>query len=281
MADKASATKTTDDALRPVAPGKLIRIAVGSIAVDVAPEAGGRIAQITVDGRAWLVGYDSSNAAMIAWGSYPTLPWAGRLRHGAFAFGGATYRLPTNFGGHAIHGLGFALPWRVVAASDRHVELLVQLPQDERWPFGGSARQRIEITGERALRMDLSLTAGETAMPAVIGWHPWFLKPDRLEFHPNGIYPRDADGMAVLPVAPVPPGPWDDCFINVEPVQIERSGQRVRLSSDCRHWVVYDEPVYATCVEPQSGPPDAFNIEPEHMLAAGSLLSAWFCLEWS
>ena len=72
MADKASATKTTDDALRPVAPGKLIRIGAGSIAVDVAPEAGGRIAQITVDGRAWLVGYDSSNAAMIAWGSYPT-----------------------------------------------------------------------------------------------------------------------------------------------------------------------------------------------------------------
>ena len=32
------------------------------------------------------------------------------------------------------------------------------------------------------------------------------------------------------------------------------------MSSSCDHWVVYDEPEHAVCIEPQSGPPDAFNL---------------------
>jgi len=37
--------------------------------------------------------------------------------------------------------------------------------------------------------------------------------------------------------------------------------------------------MHATCIEPQSGPPDAFNLEPA-TLAAGSSIEAWFLLEW-
>ncbi|MFM8955562.1 MAG: hypothetical protein ACKOH9_07230, partial [Actinomycetota bacterium] len=36
----------------------------------------------------------------------------------------------------------------------------------------------------------------------------------------------------------------------------------VTVESDCSHWVVYDQPEHAICVEPQSGPPDGFNLEP-------------------
>jgi aldose 1-epimerase len=32
------------------------------------------------------------------------------------------------------------------------------------------------------------------------------------------------------------------------------------IDSDCSHWVVYNEPDHAVCVEPQSGPPDAVNL---------------------
>jgi aldose 1-epimerase len=34
----------------------------------------------------------------------------------------------------------------------------------------------------------------------------------------------------------------------------------LEVSSSCDHWVVYTEPPHAVCVEPQSGPPDAFNL---------------------
>jgi len=271
-------TDSPHDALDPLAPGALIRLASGPLAVDVAPAAGGRIAQIVHDEISWLLGYSEHNAAMIAWGCYPMLPWAGRIRHGRFAFEGHAYQLPLNLGEHAIHGVGFALPWRVEAASATHAELSLQLPEDARWPFGGSARQRIDVE-DNALRMQLSVTAGERAMPAVIGWHPWFCKPDRIEFNPSRFYPRDAEGIAVRSVGELPPGPWDDCFVNDEPVLIERAGQRLRLVSSCRHWVVYDETAKAACFEPQSGPPDAFNLEPTR-LAPGSSIAATFALEW-
>jgi aldose 1-epimerase len=262
-----------------LAPGELTRIAHGLLAVDVAAAAGGRIAQISYDGKPWLIDHSDSNQAMIAWGSYPMLPWAGRVRHGRFRFQGHEYQLARNFGEHAIHGIAFAMPWQIQRHDTTFIDLSLQLPEDERWPFGGLAQQHIEVRGKQ-LRMLLSLTAGKHAMPATIGWHPWFRKPDRLEFNPALIYPRDRDGIATLPLTQPTARPWDDCFINRQAVILHREGQSVRLSSDRDHWVVYDETSHATCVEPQSGPPDAFNLLPGGGLAPRSTLSAWFQLDW-
>jgi aldose 1-epimerase len=265
-------------ALAPVALGPLVEISSGRLRMEVAPQAGGRIAQIFRDGTEQLVGYGGAHTTMIGWGCYATLPWAGRIRDGRFQFDAQDFQLPLNMGAHAIHGVGFAMPWQVDSQQDSVLELSLALPQDERWPFGGTAYQRMELT-EDQLDLRLSLHAGGMAMPAVIGWHPWFLKPEKAHFSPESIYPRDAAGIATLPVVPPTPGPWDDCFINTEAVTLERPGQRLHLSSDCGHWVIYDQSTYATCVEPQSGPPDAFNIEPR-VLPPGGVLSRWFRMEW-
>lgn len=267
-----------DAALAPLPPGPLLRIASGALVVDIAPRAGGRIAQVTHAGVPWLQGFDNAHAAAIAWGSYPMAPWAGRLRHGAFRFEGRDHRVAINLGRHAIHGVAFALPWHVDAHSVRAIELSLALPQDEHWPFGGCVRQRIAV-GERRLEQTLSITAGALAMPVALGWHPWLRKPERLEFTPRQAYPRDAEGIATLPLAAPPLRPWDDCFVHRGPIQVERAGQRLTLSSDCTRWVVYDEPAHATCIEPQTGPPDAFNLEP-FVLAPGATHSAWLRWEW-
>lgn len=264
--------------MAPLAPGPLATIAAGTLSVDVAPLAGGRIAQIRRDGVEHLVGHGDDAAAMIAWGSYPMAPWAGRIRRGRFDFQGRDVRLAPNLGEHAIHGVAFSMPWRVDAHARDRIELSLALPQDERWPFGGACRQRIEVGGDR-LRMTLSVTAGARAMPAAIGWHPWLRKPDRVEFSPGMVYPRDAEGIATLPLAPAPPPPWDDCFMHDGPVLVHLDGQRIRLASDCTRWVVYDEIEHATCIEPQSAPPDGFNLEPMQ-LAAGKSIEAWFLWEW-
>ena len=256
-----------DAATTRLEPGPLLTLSHGAMSVDVAPQAGGRIAQIRVDGIEQLAGFSDDNDAMIGWGSYPMVPWAGRVRGGGFVFEGQTHQLPTNLGAHAIHGVGFGLPWRVDAQSLQHVELSLALPCDVRWPFGGIARQRIELSG-RGVRMNLSVTAGDRAMPAELGWHPWFLKPERLDFAPTAIYPRDADGIGTRPLVPPTPGPWDDCFLNDAPVVLHSGDSRITLSSDCAHWVVFDMPARTTCVEPQSGPADAFNLEPR-VLAPG------------
>jgi aldose 1-epimerase len=276
---RAASRPDIDAALKPLAPGAMLRIASGAVAVDVAPKAGGRIAQITCDSVEWLAGHTAARAATIGWGSYPMLPWAGRLRRGRFRFQGQSYRLPVNLGTHAIHGVGFALPWRVDAHAANWIELSLQLPEDERWPFGGHAQQRI-VVGDRQLELHLTIAADARPMPYAIGWHPWLLKPDHVEFKPIAMYPRDAEGIATRPFVDPPPPPWDDCFIQREPVIVRRAGQTLRLTSDCTHWVVYDQPADTTCIEPQTGPPDAFNLAPQ-TLAPGASRSAWFRWEWS
>src|SRR5262245_23842174 len=96
-----------DAAQRPLAPGETFGIGNEKIAVRIAPDAGGRIAQLNYEnGANWLCGYDKDHAAAIAWGSYPMVPWAGRIRRGRFRFDDREYQLPPNLGAHAIHGVG-------------------------------------------------------------------------------------------------------------------------------------------------------------------------------
>lgn len=269
---------TAGDPHAALAPGPLLRIGDDALQLDIAAEAGGRIAQIRHHGIEQLIGPDDGWPDAIAWGCYPMLPWVGRIRQGRFAFEGRDWQLPVNMGEHAIHGVSMWLPWQVDEHGPRRVALSLQLPRDHRWPFGGTARQEIEVQDGR-LRMTLLLRAGERAMPAAIGWHPWFRKPERIEFQPTAMYPRDAEGIGCVPTVPPVAGPWDDCFVNAREIVVHRLGQRLRLASDCDHWVVYDETAHSTCIEPQTGPADAFNIAPR-VLAPGQALQAWFRMEW-
>ena len=246
------------------------------IAVDIDPAAGGRIAQITIAGNELLIDRDG-HAAPTAWGSYPMVPWAGRIRRGRFTFAGIEHRLPINFGDHAIHGVGFEMPWAVTFIDARRAVLRLDLPHDERWPFGGRVDQEISV-GPSHVLMTMEVTATIGAFPVSFGWHPWFRKPDRIEFHPRSMYQRDADGIAVAELVAVPDGPWDDCFVNDTAVRIHRDSTTFRLTSDCTDWVVYDEPPHATCIEPQTGPPDAFTIAPR-ILEPGERHRAWYRIE--
>jgi len=267
-----------DDALAPMPPGPLHWLRAGRLEVALAPEAGGRIAQIRYDGMDWLIGPDDGVPATIAWGCYPMVPWAGRVRGGRFDFDGSPHALPVNFGGHAIHGVGFSRPWRIATLDADSATLSLALPRNAYWPFGGAATQSVRLLGDR-LHLELAVQAGDQAMPVVLGWHPWFRKPARLEFTPTAMYPRDGQGIATLPCVASVPGPWDDCFIAGGEIALTRAGQRLRLMADTDHWVVYDAAAHATCVEPQTGPPDAFTLAPR-VLQPGQRLSLSFGLAW-
>ncbi len=244
-------------------------IAAGDIVVEVEPERGGRIGQVTVGGTPILVGRSDEHDAATAWGAYPMVPWAGRIRNGTFEFRGNSYHLPRNHGDHAMHGVGFTAAWGLIGSTSDRIRLGLDMPADERWPFGGRAEQTFEVA-EDGLRLHMRVEATEHAFPVSFGWHPWFRKPDRLEVRPEAMYRRDADGIAVAELVDVPDRPWDDCFIVRTPIEMTIAGVEIELRSPCHHWVIYDEPEHATCVEPQTGPPDAFTIAPEVIEAGGS-----------
>jgi len=255
--------------------GLLTLTAAGTV-VEVAPRAGGRVAQIRAEGEPLLVDVPEDAGRPMQWGSFPMAPWAGRIREGRFTFAGVRHQLVTNHhdGGHghgaapdprrthSIHGTVFTRPWSVDELTPTAAVMSCPLEGALDWPFAGVATQRIEASPQ-SVHCELTVTSSGDRFPAVVGWHPWFRKPDRLLFRPTAMYVRDEFGIPTGEIVEPRPGPWDDCFVNTEPVVLlhDRAvAAEVTVSSDCDHWVVFDHMHHATCVEPQSGPPDAFGL---------------------
>lgn len=252
----------------------------GQADVEIDVTNGGRVAQITVAGTKLLIDappISERDADAVAWGSYPMAPWAGRVRGGAFTWFDVDHALHLNQDDsgvgasdrrHAMHGTVLSVPWTIDEQTSSTVALHCALSHPgSGWTLGGIAHQRIEVH-DGQLRCDLSVTvdAGAGPIPAEVGWHPWWRKPDALSFHPDAMYERDGVGLPTGRLVAPSSSPWDDCFINTAPVTLHYDRDTVAditLSSDCDHWVVYDMPDHATCVEPQSGPPDAFNLRPQ------------------
>jgi aldose 1-epimerase len=251
----------------------MLSIRSGDATVTVDAEHGGRLAALEVAGKQLLVG--RAEHGPMNWGSFPMVPFAGRVRHGRFTFDGRVHELPIDMPPHAIHGTGYIQPWHVDAVGDSEMSMSCDLA----WELGGRAWQRVEVV-DTLVRCVLGVVAGDRAMPAEIGWHPWFVKPVSLSFRPVSMYLRDGEGIPTGELVPPPPGPWDDCFVNTEPVELRYAELTVTVASpDCDSWVVYDQPPHATCVEPQSGPPDAFNLD-QRVLEPGDELVRTMTITW-
>lgn len=228
------------------------------LVVDV--DAGARLASLEVFGHQLLV---TSDNAVTGWGSYPMAPFAGRVRRGRFSFEGRDYRVPINFGAHAIHGMAFDRPWTAVTSTDFAIAL------DSRWPFPGEVRQSM-VLAEDELFLRLEVHAAKGPMPASCGWHPWFRRrlghgaPARIHFEAEFMEVKDDEGIPSGERKAPSPGPWDDCFGGLAgPARITWPGLlELELESDAHYLVVYDEPEHAVCVEPQTSPPDSFNRDP-------------------
>ena len=256
----------------------------------VHPSAGGRIGQIDVAGQPLLVDVPDlqrGEGHPMMWGAFPMAPWVGRIRHGRFEFEGRAHQLPINhYDGdgperaHAIHGLVFDCTVATDKAAPSSKSAWygsIELP----WEFGGIVKHSVTVF-DRLVVASLTVEATHGAFPAEVGWHPWFRKPDRLEFSPTAMYECDTFGLPTGELVEPTSGPWDDCFTNTEAILLhyERPiAPVVTVTSGCDHVVVFDEPDDATCVEPQSGPPDAFNLQ-SHIVAPGSFLVRTMTIAW-
>ena len=254
------------------------------------PAAGGRIASLRVDGLELLV---TEGWGPLAWGCYPMVPWAGRVRDGVLRWRGEEHRLPTDvLPPHAIHGTLLETAWEIVDAGPNTAAMAAALGPP--WPFGGRAVHRVELT-PAGLRAQLEVHAGNRPMPAIVGWHPWFPRvlrdpagvavgePVIVDLAAGGMLRRGADGLpdgAV--VRPIPPEPWDDCFIDVAgtPGVHWPGALEVRIESDAPCWVVYTEREEGVCVEPQTGPPNGLNTDEHAMVEPGAPLVAVMTVRW-
>lgn len=238
---------------------------------------GGRIASFQVGGRELIAGNTPGDP--LQWGSYPMVPWVGRIPRGRFTYDGVEYLLPINMDPHAIHGTGFTRPWTVTRAGSLALEIETSIGDGDGWPFPGIARQRFELE-HNSLTCWIEIHA-TVVMPAAVGWHPWFVKPDAVDFKAGVMYLRDDDYVCTAEtVSPAPPPPWDDSFTDVlQPVSMRWDDFTLQITSSCDHWVVYDMPDHATCVEPQSGPSNTLNLAPA-VVEPGEPFVHWMRLAW-
>jgi aldose 1-epimerase len=132
-------------------------------------------------------------------------------------------------------------------------------------------------------------------MPAIVGWHPWFPRvlrdpagfavgePVVVDLEAGGMLGRGADGLPDgTVVCPIPPEPWDDCFVDVAgaPGVHWPGALEVRIESDAPCWVVYTEREEGVCVEPQTGPPNGLNTDEHAVVEPGAPLVAAMAIRW-
>ena len=240
-------------------------------------EDGGRLASLVIDGLEIMV---TEGGKPTRWGSFPMIPWCGRLPHGRLRLGDEEFEFPLTSPPHANHGRTHLQAWEPIGDGAIRTELV------DPWPFGGHATQRFELT-DRRFTVTAEVHAGDRPMPAMAGWHPWFRRqldrgrPVELSFDAESIYAVDDEQIPTGELEPVPPGPWDACFVGLrdDPVMEWPGALRVTVGSDFDHWVIYTQPEHALCVEPQSGPPNEFHLSPR-VLQPGEALVGFMTFAW-
>jgi aldose 1-epimerase len=152
----------------------MISITASGYELVLAPEIGGLIASLSLNGRSLLRGSDAP-ASPLDCGCFPLVPYCNRIRDGAFLFRGRRVEITPNMAGDAspLHGDGWLGPWIVESQSGSGACLFFAHEPGE-WPWAYESRQTFRLS-EAGLEAEITCRnlSGEP-MPCGLGFHPYF-----------------------------------------------------------------------------------------------------------
>ena len=232
-----------------------------NFALHIEPKTGGCITGFWSDGIPVLrsTAENETLGSVRLSASYPLVPFSNRIGFGKFNWLGEEHTLAANFlpEPHAIHGVGWQLPWQVLDATSSSARLRLchrpaTLETRASWPFDFDCIQTFALD-DSGLQMELSLTNCESwrPMPAGLGFHPYFVKRpgSHIAFTAAERWEMDAQN---LPTARLPSlGLKTDCADLAIDHCFEGCSGTVQLSDamlDCRitstsyYLVVYTQP---------------------------------------
>jgi len=210
---------------------------------------------------------------------FPMVPYVNRIAGGRFCFAGRTVQLQRNWSAdpHPLHGQGWRLPWSVAAADTSSATLRFEGGGDE-WPWRYRCEQSFQLL-ENGLLVELSVTnLSATAMPAMLGLHPYF--PDAGHALVKASVPRvwlaDSQALplnetatppawALEPARAVDTVPLDNGFAGWDGVAVIRWPDRTCTirAPQCGFLHVYSPPGRDFfCLEPQTAAPGALQRDP-------------------
>ncbi|HLA15481.1 MAG TPA: hypothetical protein VJZ72_01160 [Candidatus Limnocylindrales bacterium] len=194
-----------------------LRFSDGRIEVVVLPEIGARIHRLRAFGHD-LLRTPSDPAEHrrdpFFWGAYVMAPWGGRIDARPTALGGRTIDIASNFpDGTAIHGQVYDRPWGVDAGGRLRCD-----GGDDGWPWRYGVAMRVAVA-DAVVTVEIALTnRAESAMPAGLGLHPWFLRPLEVAIDATHVFGSNTDP----PPRPVPvEGAFDRRVLGPMPADLD------------------------------------------------------------
>lgn len=237
---------------------------------------GGQIIEASWRGHPVLMpGQPGRAAADQHAGCFPLVPFSNRIRGGTFHFAGRTITLPPPDYAepHALHGRGWRARWELSSNGPDAARMTFRHARGA-WPWRYMAEQIVSVNGEGALEVSLSLVnMDEAPMPAGIGLHPYFARPDgfRLTAVTQGRWATDpaAPGLPTRrEAAPVDLGTegLDHCFLGWDGHADfgGRDGLQLTLAASgaLRNLVIYTPPGKPYfCLEPVSHVNNAVHLD--------------------
>jgi aldose 1-epimerase len=238
----------------------ILNLTSGDSAVTVCPQIGGSIAQFTWRGHDVLRPAPDTairDGLVRQMGFYPLVPYSNRIGYAELIVNTDKYRLRANAPPepHALHGFGWQREWQVKSHSDHAATLSLIHEPDTDWPFACDATEHISFAGD-SLHLRLQLTNTDTrAMPAGLGFHPFFPINDETSFE-AAWQAMWAMGGDKLPIGRVEAPPeanfrqsrqikdWqvDNCFTGwSRHAVLEYPSHRVQIDADenCRQLVCF------------------------------------------
>jgi aldose 1-epimerase len=271
----------------------------GASEVELLPAIGGAVARFAWRGRDILRPAPDCRglapaAAVRRMGCYPLLPYSNRIGAARLHADGTVHALRPNFPPepHSLHGFGWQRPWQVADRSDSAATLVLDHAADADWPYACGARQDVRLDRD-GLHLALTLTNTDArAMPAGLGWHPYFPLAPGLRLHTEwtDTWPTGTDGLpqgdASVPApspfragAPVDGWRVDRCYGGWNRhARLHYAGYDVdlRAGEDCDYLVCFapDDERRFVALEPVTHATDAFALAARGVHGTGMRLLA-------
>lgn len=265
----------------------------GGLEAALSPAVGGSLLGLALDGVDLLRRAPDGADDPLAMASFPLVPYANRIADGRFAFEGADYQLPLNFGDHphSIHGFGWQTGWTASETGATSAHLIHEHRGEAHWPSAYQAEQHATLTPSQLSMSLFATNIGDVAMPIGLGFHPYFLADEAttLTFGARGLWLSTPDMLPDVQAPADALGDWsqpaivrgstlvDNAYTGWDGTAIVQRGDGLRLiiTATGADWLhVYRPPDSVDfCLEPVSHMPDAVNRGGMPVLAPGETAS--------
>ncbi|WP_395398031.1 aldose 1-epimerase [Novosphingobium sp. BL-8A] len=267
-------------------------LAAGDWRLSLDPHRGGMVRALSRRGKDILRPMSEGADALFDSACFPLAPYANRIADGRFVWEGTAHAIAPNAPDqkHPLHGTAWLGEWSVETQGADFATLIHHHAAGADWAWAFTLRQHFQL-GTDGLEARLELTnTDSTAMPAGLGFHPWFTREGvtGVAFTAKAVWLADADMLPTVRATADSLGDWsqgaglerpdlvDHCYVGWSGLlRIQRGDGDVLVEGDGTpflHFYVPPERDFF-CAEPQSTMPDAVNREAPAPLAPGETLT--------